>query len=365
MNTTNKTFKLERRLNYGNAYDEASRGGLDRVLVAPDWQCIPAQVREADDLGYDVLLSAEIPMDPYIALILASQVPSRMRLGTGIAVALARSPVATAYTAWELQRLSGGRFMLGLGSQVKAHVTRRFSMPWSAPAERMREYIQVVKACWNTFQTGEPLDYQGEAYQVNLMPPAVQLPPQAQPDIPIQLAAVGEHMLRVAGEVASGTRLHDFASHKYVEQVAVPNLRQGFERSGRPESQWSSFEITGGGMIATAANEDDLAKEVLDLRKRLAFYASTPAYRIQMDIEGYGDQADQLTAMSKQGRWDEMLSVFTEEMAHRYAAIGTHDVIVKRIREHFASNTAVNFAMPLRTDADRGVMRELIKDLKN
>lgn len=364
MSTPLKRFKLERRLNYGNEHDEASRGALKRVLTPLDWTSIPGQVREADELGYDVLLSSEIPMDPYMALILASQVPTRMTLGTGIAVALSRSPVSTAYTAWELQRLSGGRFMLGIGSQVKAHVTRRFSMPWSAPAERMREYIKVVRSCWKTWQTGEELNFEGEAYQVNLMPPATQLPPQEHPDIPIQMAAVGDQMLQVAGEVADGVRLHDFSSRNYVQQVALPNLRQGFDRSGRTETEWMAFEIAGGGMICTAATQDELARELIDLRKRLAFYASTPAYRIQMEIEGFADQADQLTAMSKQGRWADMLDVFTEEMAHRYAAIGTHDEIVDRIREHFGSMTAVQLAVPIRNERDRGVVRELIQDLK-
>lgn len=366
MTTTGKRgFRLERRLNYGNAFEDEARGGLKRVLTPPDWNSIPSQVRDADDLGYDRLLSAEIPMDPYMALIVAAQVPSRIGLATGIAVGPSRSPVSTAYTAWELQRLSGGRLVLGLGSQVKAHITRRFSMPWSGPAQRMREYVQVMKACWNTWQTGAPLEFEGEVYQVNLMPPAAHMPPQDHPDIPVQLAAVGEHMLEVAGEVCNGTRLHDFCSSKYIEEVALPHLRKGFERSGRSESAWESFEITGGGMVATAATEDELTREVLDLRKRLAFYASTPAYRVQMEVEGYGEQADQLTAMSKQGRWEDMLGVFTEEMAHRFAAIGTHDVIVERIRTHYGRLSAVNFSMPVRTDADRGVLRELIKELKS
>lgn len=150
MSTPLKRFKIERRLNYGNEHDEASRGALKRVLTPLDWTSIPGQVREADELGYDVLLSSEIPMDPYMALILASQVPSRMTLGTGIAVALSRSPVSTAYTAWELQRLSGGRFMLGIGSQVKAHVTRRFSMPWSERVEAVLD--------WEMSHIGDPLE---------------------------------------------------------------------------------------------------------------------------------------------------------------------------------------------------------------
>ncbi len=364
MKKQTQPLKLERRLNFGQAHEEASRGGLAKVLVEPDWASIPAQARDAEALGYDVLLSAEIPNDPFFPLVIASQSPGSIILGTGIAVALARSPVSIAYSAWELQRMSGGRFMLGLGSQVKAHITRRFAMPWSGPAERMREYIQLVKACWRTWQTGAPLNFEGQIYQVNLMPPGMQLPPQAHPDIPVQLAAVGELMLRVAGEVCEGVRLHDFCSRKYIDQVAFPNLAAGFATSGRPEAAWNAFQITGGGMIATAATPDELEREVVDLRKRLAFYASTPAYRVQMDLEGFGDQAEQLTDMSKQGRWDDMLEVFTEEMAHRYAAIGTHDVIVDRIKTHFADLSAVQFSMPLRDDRERGVLRELIQDLK-
>lgn len=364
MTVEKKKFRLERRLNFGLEHELQSRGGLQRVLTPPDWGSIAGQVRNADALGYDVLLAAEIPIDPYLPLALASQVPSDITLGTGIAVALSRSPTSTAYTAWELQRMSGGRFMLGLGSQVKPHIERRFVMPWSAPAKRMKEYVQVVKACWRTWQTGEPFGFEGEIYQVNLMPPGMCLPPQEKPDIPVQLAAVGEMMLRVSGEVCEGVRLHDFCSRKYVHEVAIPNLRQGFERSGRDESVWDAFEITGGGMIATAETEEELEREVIDLRKRLAFYASTPAYKLQLDIEGFGDQAEELTLLSKQGRWDDMLGVFTEEMAHRYAAIGTHDQIVGRIRDHFDGVTTVQFSMPLRSEKDEGRLRELIQDLK-
>jgi len=191
------------------------------------------------------------------------------------------------------------------------------------------------------------------------------LPPQDNPDIPVQLAAVGELMLGVAGEVCEGVRLHDFCSRKYIHEIAIPKLRQGFETSGRSEDVWQRFEIAGGGMIATAANEDLLQAEIIDLRKRLAFYASTPAYKLQLEIEGFGDEAEQLTRLSKEGKWQDMLALFTEEMAHRYAAIGTHDVIVDEIRNHFDGVTAVQFSMPLRSDEDRGVLRELIQDLKS
>jgi probable F420-dependent oxidoreductase len=261
--------------------------------------------------------------------------------------------------------MTGGRFLLGLGSQVKAHVERRFAMPWSAPAKRMKEYVQVVKACWHTWQTGEPFGFEGEIYQVNLMPPGMCLPPQEYPNIPVQLAAVGEMMLGVAGEVCEGVRLHDFCSRKYVHQIAIPKLREGFVRSGRPEEFWQAFEITGGGMIATAPTEEALQAEILDLRKRLAFYASTPAYRLQLEIEGYGDQAEKLTSLSKEGRWAEMLDVFSEDMARCYAAVGTHDEIVDRIREHFDGVTTVQFSMPIRGPEDAGRLRELIQDLRS
>jgi probable F420-dependent oxidoreductase len=362
--TSRRPFRLERRLNFGFEHELASRSGLQRVMTPPDWGSIPAQVRGAEALGYDVLLAAEVPIDAFLPLALASQVPSPITLGTGIAVALARSPTSTAYTAWELQRMSGGRFMLGLGSQVRAHIERRFAMPWSAPATRMKEYVQVVKACWHSWQTGDPFSFEGENYKVNLMPPGMCLPPQEHPHIPVQLAAVGEAMLRVAGEVCEGVRLHDFCSRKYVHEVALPNLRTGFVRSGRGEDVWQHFEISGGGMIATAPDEDALQAEILDLRKRLAFYASTPAYRLQLEIEGFGDKAEELIGLSKAGKWDAMLDVFTEEMAHRYAAIGTHAEIVGRIREHFDGVTNLQFSMPLRNEDDAGVLRELIQDLR-
>lgn len=360
-----KQFKIERRLNYGSEHELQARGGLERVTTQPDWSSIPSQVTDAEDLGCDVLLSAEIPMDPFLPLVVAAQVKSNMTLGTGIAVALSRSPVSVAYTAWELQRMSGGRFMLGLGSQVKAHITRRFSMPWSAPAPRMREYIKLVKACWHSWQNGEKLEFEGESYNVNLMPPALMLPPQANPHIPVQLAAVGEVMLSVAGEVADGVRLHDFCSTRYVQKFAVPSIRKGFEKSGRSEKEWETFQITGGGMIATAATEDQLQREIRDVRKRLAFYASTPAYRVQMDAEDLSEEAEKLTALSKQGKWDELADVFTEEMAHKFAAIGTHDQIIGKIRNHFQDVTAVQFPMPIRTDRDRGIFKELLQELKS
>lgn len=360
-----KNFKIERRLNYGNEHELQSRGGLERVTVQPDWSSIPSQVTDAEDLGCDVLLSAEIPMDPFLSLAIAAQVKSNLTLGTGIAVAFSRSPVSVAYTAWELQRMSGGRFMLGLGSQVKAHITRRFSMPWSAPAPRMREYIKLVKACWHSWQSGDKLEFEGENYNVNLMPPALSLPPQDNPHIPVQLAAVGEVMLSVAGEVAEGVRLHDFCSPAYIQQFALPSLRKGFEKSGRDKKDWDAFEITGGGMIATAATEDDLQREIGILRKRLAFYASTPAYRGQMDAENLSEEAEKLTALSKEGKWDQFTDVFTEEMVHKFAAIGTHDQIVGKIRDHFRGVTAVQFPLPIRTDRDRGIFKELLRDLKS
>lgn len=360
-----KKFKIERRLNYGHEHDLQARGGLERVMVQPDWSTIPGQVTTAEDLGYDVLLSSEIPMDPFLPLVIAAQIKSNLTLGTGIAVALSRSPVSVAYTAWELQRMSGGRFMLGLGSQVKPHITRRFSMPWSAPAPRMREYIRLVKACWHSWQSGEKLEFDGESYNVNLMPPATMLPPQDHPHIPVQLAAVGEVMLSVAGEVAEGVRLHDFCSAKYIENFAIPNVQKGFEKSGRSQKERDEFQITGGGMIATAATEDELQREIIDLRARLAFYASTPAYRIQMDVEGLSEEAEALTAMSKEGKWDQLTEVFTEEMANKFAAIGTHNQIVDRIRKHFRDVTAIQFTMPIRNDRDRGIFKELAQELKS
>lgn len=355
---------IERTLSLGDVYDEQSLRGFREV--APSWSMLGAQVREAEAAGYDAVVALEGVNDPYLQLAIAAQQPSSVQLATGIALAFTRSPTQTAYTAWDINRMSGGRLVLGLGSQVKGHIERRFSMPWAKPALRMKEYVQVLRACWHTWQTGAPLQFEGEVYKVTLMPEGVRAtPPQKRPGIPVHIAAVQGLMLQVAGEVCDGVRLHDFATRNYIDRIAIPNLRQGFEKSGRPVSDWSEFEIAGGGVVLTAADADGVAKLVRNYRKRGAFYASTPAYREIMALEGWGDVADELHQMSRLQKWDEMEALFTEEMVHRIAVVGRYDDIADAIKTRLYGITRVRISLPVGSERERGVAREIIREIKS
>src|SRR5271157_1443182 len=256
-------IKIERMLNLGAAYTPEMGAGRK---PEPSWSTLREQVREAEKLGYDTVVAVEVQHDPFLILAVAAQEPSTVELGTGIALAFTRSPVATAYTAWDLQRMSGGRLVLGLGSQVKGHVTRRFGMPWSKPAQRMKDYVGAMRAVWKSWQTGEPLDFHSEHYNLSLMTPNFAPPPVSNPHIPVLIAAVQERMLQVAGEVCEGVRLHGIVTRKYLDQIAFPNLKKGFGKSGRPAADWSSFQIGGGGFLCAAKDRDSLARAVSGMK---------------------------------------------------------------------------------------------------
>src|SRR5215813_13941550 len=353
---------VERGLNFGAAYTPEMQQEGKRP--EPTWSTIPNQVREAEALGYDTILAVETQHDPYLALAIAAQEPAKIELGTGIALAFTKSPVATAYTAWDLQRMSGGRFVLGIGSQVKGHVTRRFAMPWSRPAQRMKDYVGAMRACWRTWQTGEPMNFRSEHYNLSLMTPNFSPPPLDYPHIPVLIAAVQERMLQVAGEVCEGVRLHGIVTRKYLEQIAFPNLKKGFEKSGRPASDWGKFEVGGGGFLVAGKDRDAVARGVENMKSTIAFYGSTRSYRSSFEIDGWGDTADQLHRLSVQQKWREMPQLVTEEIVHAFAAVGTYDEIAAVIKKRFAGTNRLGFDMPVRDDRDRGTLKEIVQDLK-
>ncbi len=321
-------------------------------------------MREAEAVGYDTVLAVETQDDPYLMLAIAAKEPSRVVLGTGIALAYTKSTVATAYTAWDLQRMSGGRLVLGLGSQVKGHVVRRFGMPWSKPAQRMKDYVGAMRACWKTWQTGEPFNFSSEHYNLSLMTPNFAPGPLTNPHIPVLIAAVQERMLQVAGEVCEGVRLHGIVTRKYLDQIAFPNLKKGFAKSGRPEWVWGIFQIGGGGFLCSAPNQDALAKAVEGLKSTIAFYGSTRSYRSSFELDGWGDTADQLHKLSVQQKWREMAQLVSEEMVHAFAAVGTYDQIASVIKKRFAGVNRLGFDMAVRNDHDRGVLKEILQDLR-
>jgi probable F420-dependent oxidoreductase len=355
------TVKLEKVLNWGVPYQpEMQEAG---IKSGPRWDTLRQQVREAGELGYDTVLGVETQHDPFLTLAIAAQEPSKLELGTGIALAFTKSPVATAYIAWDLQAMSGGRFSLGLGSQVKGHVTRRFGMPWSKPAQRMRDYVGAMRACWKNWQSGEPLDFRSEHYNLSLMTPNFSPPRQEHPHIPVLIAAVQERMLQVAGEVCEGVRLHGIVTRRYLDEIAFPNLKKGFAKSGRPAGEWDRFEISGGGFICTAPDRDALARAVEKTKSTIAFYGSTRSYRSSFELDGWSRQAEELHRLSIQQKWTEMPKLVNEEMVHAFAAVGTHDEIASVMKKRFAGINRIMFEIPVHNEHDRGVLKEIIQEM--
>ena len=293
---------------------------------------VPEAARAVEASGYTGIISMENRHDPFLPLAVAATVTERVELCTAVAIAFSRSPMVVANIGWDLNEASGGRFVLGLGSQVKAHNERRFSVPWSPPAPRLREYVEALRAIWRCWAEGEKLSFEGRHYRFTLMTPNFVPESTGQRLPPITLAAVGPAMLRVAGEVADGVRLHPFCTRKYMETVVLPELQAGWKRSGRRRE---SFEITGGGFIATGPDEAAVAKVREWVRYRVAFYGSTPAYFPVLEAHGLQDLGQELNRMSREGRWDEMAARIPDDVLDLFAAVGTHEEIAARIEERF------------------------------
>lgn len=317
--------------------------------------------RAAEAAGYDGLLTMENKHDPFLAHAIAAVNTDRIELATSVAIAFPRSPMVVANAGWDLQVASRGRFVLGIGPQIRPHNERRFSVPWSAPAPRLREYVHALRAIWTTWETGEKLDFRGKHYTFTLMPPYFMPPSFGQRMVPITLAAVGEHSLRLAGEVADGVRLHGFCTRRYLEEQIVPKLREGMARSGRMREH---FEITGGGFVATGADEAATARMFEVMRGRVAFYGSTPGYWGVLELHGLGDLGRELNAMSKAGKWNEMAGIVSDDVVHLFAAVGTHREIAARIEERFGR---LSDALNLRADASGAgdeVPPDVLQDIK-
>jgi probable F420-dependent oxidoreductase len=302
-----------------------------------------ARARALEDGGYDAAWAAEFNQDPFLPLAVAAEMTSRIELGTSIAVAFARSPMTVAYTANDLQRHCGGRLLLGLGSQVKAHVTRRFGMPWGRPAARMREFVLALRAIWSAWQCGEPLDFHGEYYSHTLMPPGFVPPPHGFGPPRVLLAGVGDLMTRVAGEVADGFICHGYTTPRWIREQTVPALRQGRARAG---ATMDGFEVAITPFIVTGT-EQEIAAAVPRLRGQLAFYASTPAYRAVFDLHGWGAANEELTALSKAGRWRDMAGLITDEMVAEFAIVASPGDLPARVAERFGGLvTRLSFTPP-------------------
>lgn len=302
------------------------------TLPQEDLRKVGPAARAIEAAGYTGVSTQENKHDPFLALAVAGAATERIELHTGVAIAFARSPMVCANVGWDLAASTGGRFTLGLGSQIRAHNEKRFSVPWSAPAPRMREYVQAVRAIWAAWKGDGKLAYEGQHYRFTLMTPNFVPEPYDAPAPRIGLAAVGPAMLKVAAEEADSVKLHVFCTRKYLEESTLPILVAGLAKSGRPRA---SFEITGGGFVVTGPDDAAVARLFDWVRYRVAFYGSTPAYWPVFEVHGLGDLGRKLNAMTKAGKWSEIAGEVSDDVVRLFAAVGRHDQIVRAIDERF------------------------------
>ena len=306
---------------------------LDTGLLASSLNDVPQAAKVAEDMGFEALWSVETSHDPFLPLALAAEHTRRIKLGTSIAVAFPRSPMVLAQIGWDLQAQSDGRFILGLGTQVRGHNERRFGIKWEQPGPKLREMIQMIHAIWNCWQTGARPNFEGKFYNFTLMTPFFNPGPIAHPQVPIYIAGVNEYMCRLAGELCDGFHVHPLHSIKYLDEVILPNMNKGLNARGRTRKDVAlsstPFVITGG-----SSAEIEAAKA--PVRQQIAFYASTPAYVHVLEVHGWGAVGPRLTQMSKRGEWGAMANEITDEMLDVFAVTGPYDEIATRVRKKYA-----------------------------
>ena len=308
--------------------------------------------------GYDGLLTAELSHDPFFPILLAADRTERVQLATGIAVAFSRNPMILANIAWDLHEFSGGRFTLGLGSQIKPHIEKRFSMPWSKPAARMEDMIEAIHAIWGCWRTGEKLDHRGEFYQHTLMTPMFSPGVSEFPDPKITLAAVGPLMTKVAGRVADGFVSHSFQTADYLRDVTLPALEAGLAERGRSRDD---IEISIPMFVVSGTTEEEVAQRKQGVKQQVAFYGSTPAYKGVLDHHGWGDVQPELNRMSKAGKWVEMADLIDDEILSHFAIVAEPGDVAAVVKDRFGGIVdRVQFS----ADGDPEVWGPVLEDIR-
>lgn len=337
--------------------------GLRKPEQPLDLTTVGADAKRVEELGYDRLLASENKEDPFVTIAVAAERTTHLKLGNSVVIAFARSPAVTAMFAWSMQKLSRGRFGLGLGSQVRAHIQRRFGVKDAAPAGTwMREYVQAVRAFWDCWQNGTPLDFRGERYEIDLMVPQFNPGPVDDSDIPVHIAAVNPYMSQVVGEVADTLGPHPICTRAYIEEVMLPAVAKGAARAGRDPAE---IGVAMRSLIATGPDEATLAERVEAVRARVAFYASTPGYRAVFAHHGLEALARDLSVLSRAQRWEEMPPLIDDDLLHMFAVIGTYDDIVERMRQRCGGlATSAEFSIPVTSDADYERLADLVRQLK-
>ena len=288
------------------------------------------------DLGYDGLFTAETAHDPFIPLALAATAAPGLTLGTAIAVAFPRSPMVTAQVAWDLAAMSNGRFILGLGTQVKPHIVRRFGMEWTTATSRLRDYIDALRAIWASFQTGEGLRFDSDEYRFTLLTPFFDPGPIAHPEVPVAIAGVGPKLAQLAGERCQGFHVHPFHTVRYLDEVVIPNVSAGAGRHGRT---LADVDLIATVFVVTGRDESEMAAATAAAKQQMAFYASTPSYRGVLEAHGW-DFGDELNRMSRRGEWDAMADVIDDEVVATVGIVAEPDQVGQAIRDRYGDRIA-------------------------
>jgi probable F420-dependent oxidoreductase len=335
----------------------AGKGQTTATIAA-----IAAAARKVEELGFDGATTPEAGHDPFLPLMIAAEHTRRLTLGTNVAIAFPRSPLVTAQIAWDLQQLSGGRFQLGLGTQVKGHNERRYVAPWTAPpGPRLREYLLCLKAMFETFQSGTPTYFKGAHYQFTLMAPFFNPGPIEHPQVPIYIAAVNPYMARLVGELCDGVRLHPISTFRHAREVVVPTIAAGAQKAGRT---LADVDVVGAPFLALGRDEQGVEKAKAAVKQRIAFYASTRTYHSVLEFHGWKDLGMRLHQLSVEGKWQEMPRLISDDMLAEFAVVGTYDELVPKLAARARGIfTTVLLDLPpeLRADDDR--VRDVVRGL--
>jgi len=311
---------------------------------------VATEASTAEASGYDGVWSAETSHDPFLPIAIGAGATKKLEFGTGITVAFARNPMTLAVLANDLQLLTKGRFMMGMGSQIKPHITKRFSMPWSHPAPRMREMILAIRAIWKTWETGDKLDFRGEFYTHTLMTPFFNPGPNPHGNPEILVAGVGEHMTEVAGEAGDGFLVHGFTTERYLREKSLPALARGAAKAGKTRAD---LTVSYPGFVVTGATDKEAEAADQAVRQQIAFYGSTPAYRPVLELHGWGDLQPELNTLSKRGEWVKMGEIIDDEVLNAFAVVAPLDKVAAEVKSRFGDVVdRFSFYAPYKVDAE-------------
>lgn len=306
---------------------------FDVTIFPDDLNRIPHIAKTVEDMGFDGLWTAEAQHNPFLPLTLAANATERLELGTAIAVAFPRSPMVTAQLAWDLAGQSGGRFLLGLGTQIAVHIVKRFSAQWDGkPVSQLRDYVHSLRAIWEAFQSGGRLRHRGPHYSFGVLPPFFNPGAIDHPDIPVYIAGVGPALCKLGGELADGFHVHPFHTPKYLREVIRPAIEQGAQRTNR---SIEDVALTCAVFVVTGRSNEEIQKNTIEIKSQIAFYASTPSYRRVLDLHGWGDFGERMNALTKEGKWEEMWKEVPDEIMREIAVVAPPDELPHAVRERY------------------------------